>query len=411
MNDILPKFDDFKMLKGKKILLGVTGSIAAYKAAILVRELIKEEAEVRVILSDAASSFITPLTLATLSGNPVLTQFSDAETGVWNSHVELGLWADAFLIAPATANTIAKMAYGECDSLLLATYLSAKCPVFIAPAMDLDMYQHPSFIQNCTQLKAYGNHIIEANYGALASGLIGQGRMAEPEELVTYLKQFWTNAESLNGMKVLISAGPTQEAIDPVRFISNYSTGKMGFALAETLAKRGAEVTLVAGPTQLKIESKNIEVVNVLSAEEMFVAMSAHFAAAKLVIFAAAVADYTPLHKANQKIKKHENTLTLELVKTKDIAFELGKQKKDHQTLVGFALETNDEEANAKSKMARKNLDFIVLNSLNDVGAGFGHDTNKVTIFSKNNKLLAFPLTSKKELASSIINFVISNGK
>jgi phosphopantothenoylcysteine decarboxylase/phosphopantothenate--cysteine ligase len=397
------------MLKGKKILLGITGSIAAYKSAILIRELKKVGAEVQVILTDAAATFITPLTLATLSEKPVLMHFADAESGVWNSHVDLGLWADVFLIAPATANTIAKMTSGECDHLLLATYLSAKCPVFIAPAMDMDMYQHPTFIQNIQQLQSYGNHIIESTFGALASGLIGQGRMAEPEDIVVYLQQFWADAQSLKGFTALVSAGPTQEAIDPVRYISNHSTGKMGYALAEALAKRGASVILVAGPTQRHIYDNRIQVIDVLSAEEMFVAMSTHFSSASVVIFAAAVADYTPLKKEVDKIKKNEDTLTLALVKTKDIAYELGLKKQAHQVLVGFALETNNEEANAKAKMSRKNLDFMVLNSLNDLGAGFGHDTNKVTIFSKNNTSTTFPLASKKTLATDIIQYVISN--
>lgn len=397
------------MLKGKKILLGITGSIAAYKSAILIRELKKVGAEVQVILTEAAATFITPLTLATLSENPVLMHFADAETGVWNSHVELGLWADVFIIAPATANTIAKMATGECDHLLLATYLSAKCPVLIAPAMDLDMHQHPTFIQNIQQLQSYGNHIIDSTFGALASGLIGQGRMAEPEDIVVYLQQFWTNAHSLNGLTALVSAGPTQEAIDPVRYISNHSTGKMGYALAEALAKRGASVILVTGPTSGHIYDKRIQVIEVLSADEMYTAMDTHFSKAAVVIFAAAVADYTPLKKETDKIKKSENTLTLTLVKTKDIAYELGQKKQAHQVLVGFALETNNEVANAKAKMSRKNLDFMVLNSLNDEGAGFGHDTNKVTIFGENNTSTTFPLASKKNLATDIIQYVITN--
>ena len=397
------------MLKGKKILLGITGSIAAYKSAILIRELKKVGAEVQVILTEAAATFITPLTLATLSENPVLMHFADAETGVWNSHVELGLWADVFIIAPATANTIAKMATGECDHLLLATYLSAKCPVLIAPAMDLDMHQHPTFIQNIQQLQSYGNHIIDATFGALASGLIGQGRMAEPEDIVVYLQQFLAASQSLNGLTALVSAGPTQEAIDPVRYISNHSTGKMGYALAEALVKRGASVILVTGPTSRHIYDKRIQVIEVLSADEMYTAMDTHFSKAAVVIFAAAVADYTPLKKETDKIKKSDNTLTLTLVKTKDIAYELGQKKQAHQVLVGFALETNNEVANAKAKMSRKNLDFMVLNSLNDEGAGFGHDTNKVTIFGENNTSTTFPLAAKKTLATDIIQYVITN--
>jgi phosphopantothenoylcysteine decarboxylase/phosphopantothenate--cysteine ligase len=396
------------MLKGKKILLGVTGSIAAYKSAILVRELKKAGAEVQVILTDSASSFITPLTLATLSDNPVLTHFSNADTGVWNSHVELGLWADAFLIAPATANTISKMALGICDNLLLATYLSARCPVFVAPAMDLDMYQHPAFLQNINQLKSYGNHIIEATHGELASGLIGQGRMAEPNEIVSYLIDFFGISVNLKGVQVLINAGPTQEAIDPVRYISNHSTGKMGYALAEILALKGAKVLLVSGPSYLNIIHENVEIVSVTSAEEMFKAMEVNFSKANLIIYAAAVADYTPKQVSLVKIKKSESSFNIDLIKTKDIAFELNKLKTEQQITVGFALETNNEIVNAADKLNRKNFNYIVLNSLNDKGAGFGHDTNKVTILGHDNLIHELPLLSKKEIAKQIVDFVYS---
>lgn len=396
------------MLKGKKILLGVTGSIAAYKSAILVRELKKAGAEVQVILTDSASSFITPLTLATLSDNPVLTHFSNADTGVWNSHVELGIWADVFLIAPATANTVSKMALGICDNLLLATYLSARCPVFVAPAMDLDMYQHPAFLQNINQLKSYGNHIIEATHGELASGLIGQGRMAEPIEIVSYLIDFFGISVNLKGVQVLINAGPTQEAIDPVRYISNHSTGKMGYALAEILALKGAKVLLVSGPSNLNIIHENVEIVSVTSAEEMFKAMEVNFSKANLIIYAAAVADYTPKQVSLVKIKKSESSFNIDLIKTKDIAFELNKLKTEQQITVGFALETNNEIVNAADKLNRKNFNYIVLNSLNDKGAGFGHDTNKVTILGHDNLIHELPLLSKKEIAKQIVDFVYS---
>lgn len=397
------------MLKGKKILLGVTGSIAAYKSALLVREFIKAGAEVQVILTTSASAFITPLTLATLSNNPVLTEFSNSTTGEWNSHVELGLWADVFIIAPATANTISKMANGICDNLLLATYLSARCPVMVAPAMDLDMYQHPSFLKNLSLLKSFGNQIIDANHGELASGLIGQGRMAEPVEIVDFALDFFSQNESLRGVKALISAGPTQEAIDPVRYISNHSSGKMGFALAETMASKGAEVTIVSGPTNLSINHPNIQVIKVSSANEMFEQMNRYFSESKLVIFAAAVADYTPKEVAKEKIKKSDDSLTIELIKNKDIAFELGKVKKERQLTIGFALETNNELENALGKLAKKNFDFIVLNSLRDANAGFGYDTNKVTILGKDNISLDLPLSSKKDISKAIIDFVISN--
>jgi len=397
------------MLKGKKILLGVTGSIAAYKSALLVREFIKAGAEVQVILTTSASAFITPLTLATLSNNPVLTEFSNSTTGEWNSHVELGLWADVFIIAPATANTISKMANGICDNLLLATYLSARCPVLVAPAMDLDMYQHPSFLKNLSFLKSFGNQIIEANHGELASGLVGQGRMAEPVEIVDFVQDFFSQKESLRGVKALISAGPTQEAIDPVRYISNHSTGKMGFALAETLANKGAEVTIVSGPTNLSINHPNIKVIKVSSANEMFEQMNRYFSESKLVIFAAAVADYTPKEVAKEKIKKSDDSLTIELIKNKDIAFEFGKVKKESQLTIGFALETNNELENALGKLAKKNFDFIVLNSLRDANSGFGYDTNKVTILGKDNLSLDLPLSSKKDISKAIIDFVISN--
>lgn len=390
------------MLKGKKILLGVTGSIAAYKAAALTRLLVKDHAEVKVIMTRAAHEFITPLTLATLSKNPVLTEFTKDKTGQWNNHVELGLWADAILIAPTSANTIGKMANGICDNLLLATYLSARCPVFIAPAMDLDMLIHKTTQENLSKLKSYGNHIIEPAFGELASGLIGNGRMEEPEELFNHLSQFFDNGK-LKGKKVLITAGPTYEAIDPVRFIGNHSSGKMGFALASQMALAGASVTLVTGPSHQKISHTNIDVVHVTSAEEMYTACVHFFLTTDITILSAAVADYKPITKAEQKIKKKEETFLLELTKTHDIAASLGEIKKPEQLLVGFALETDNEVENALKKLTAKNFDLIVLNSLNDSGAGFGHATNKISIIHKNKQVDTFELKNKNEVAKDII--------
>jgi phosphopantothenoylcysteine decarboxylase / phosphopantothenate---cysteine ligase len=395
------------MLSGKRILLGVSGSIAAYKSAILVRLLIKSGVEVKVIMTASAHDFITPLTLSTLSKNPVLTHFTKEE-GQWNNHVELGLWADAFVIAPASANTLAKMANGICDNLLMASYLSGRCPIFFAPAMDLDMLQHPSTKQNIEKLTSWGNHLIHPTHGELASGLVGTGRMAEPEEILTSLDKFFSNGP-LKGKKALVTAGPTHEAIDPVRFISNHSTGKMGFAIAEQLAQQGASVTLITGPTYLSKELKGVHVIPVSSADEMYEASVANFQDADISVLSAAVADYKPSQKADQKIKKKDETLTLELVKTKDIAAELGKLKTNGQLIVGFALETENEQAHAEKKLTSKNFDLIVLNSLNDKGAGFGHDTNKITIIDSNKKSKEFNLKSKKEVARDIVTTIIEH--
>tara|TARA_R110002072_G_scaffold4832_6_gene33507 strand:+ start:676 stop:1881 length:1206 start_codon:yes stop_codon:yes gene_type:complete len=395
------------LLKGKKIILGVTGSIAAYKAAIFVRLLVKEEAEVKVIMTNSACDFITPLTLSTLSKNPVLIDFKKDKTGEWNNHVDLGLWADAIIMAPASANTISKMANGLCDNLLLATYLSARCPVFFAPAMDLDMYQHPSVLANIQKLIGFGNHLIEAEHGELASGLIGQGRMAEPENLVAYLSDFFASKSALSDKKVMITAGPTYEAIDPVRFIGNHSTGKMGFALAEAAANQGAEVTLISGPTHLSVEHSNIKLIRVKSGNEMYEACSKANQFSDINIMAAAVADYTPKTVANQKIKKKGDAMTIELVKTTDIAKSLGAIKKSNQLNVGFALETEAELEHAQQKIKSKNFDLIVLNSLNDKGAGFGHDTNKITIIDNQNNIQHFELKSKREVAKDIINAIV----
>ena len=396
------------MLIGKKIILGVTGSIAAYKSAVLTRLLVKAGAEVKIIMTTASHDFITPLTLSTLSKNPVLTQFSKDETGQWNNHVELGLWADAFVIAPASANTLAKMANGLCDNLLLAVYLSARCPVFFAPAMDLDMLKHPATQDNISKLKTFGNLLIEPGYGELASGLTGNGRMAEPEEITEHLQRFFEGGQ-LKGKKALVTAGPTHEAIDPVRFIGNNSSGKMGFAIAEELALRGAEVNLISGPTQEKATHPHIKVKKVTSAEEMYEACKNVFASSDITVLSAAVADYRPVSIAGQKIKKTDSDLSLTLIKTHDIAAELGKLKTNGQLIVGFALETENEQANAEKKIAAKNFDLIVLNSLNDKGAGFGFDTNKISIINKKNQVKEFSLKSKKEVAIDIVNAIIEN--
>lgn len=395
------------MLKSKKIIVGVSGSIAAYKIAILTRLLVKEGAEVKIVMTEAAKEFITPLTLSTLSKNPVLSAFVKDETGQWNNHVDLGLWADMILIAPATAHTLAKCANGICDDLLTAVYLSAKCEVMFAPAMDLDMYIHPSTVSNLEKLKSYGNHIIKSGFGELASGLVGEGRMAEPEELLAILEKYFSANPVLKEKKVLITAGPTQEAIDPVRFISNHSTGKMGYAIADKLAKAGAKVTLVSGQVALKKPDSSINLVKVHSAEEMYQASQANFEESDIIILAAAVADYTPAVVADKKIKKKEDTFSIELVKTTDIAKTLGQQKRENQLMVGFALETDNEVANAKTKIQSKNLDMIVLNSLQDSGAGFGHDTNKISIINKDDTILAFDLKSKQDVAQDIVNAII----
>jgi phosphopantothenoylcysteine decarboxylase/phosphopantothenate--cysteine ligase len=398
------------VLKGRKILLGVSGSIAAYKAAVLTRLLVKEEAEVKVVMTNPAIDFVTPLTFSTLSKNPVYTRFLKEDTGEWNNHVELGLWADAMVIAPASANTIAKMANGICDNLLMACYLSARCPVFFAPAMDLDMMKHPATQANLSKLAGFGITMLAPGFGELASGLIGIGRMAEPEEIVHQLTIHFATTETLKGKKALVTAGPTHEAIDPVRFIGNNSSGKMGYAIAEALASRGAKVDLVSGPTNLSVSHPNILVTKVTSAEEMYTACNSLFATMDITILSAAVADFKPAVTAEQKIKKTDKQtgLTLELIKTHDIAAELGKVKKPGQVIVGFALETENEKANAQKKLGAKNFDFIVLNSLQDAGAGFGHDTNKVTIFGKNDFVKEFSLKSKKEIAADIVNTVVN---
>ncbi len=395
------------MLAGKRILLGVSGSIAAYKTAVLTRLLIKAGAEVKVVLTPAAIEFITPLTLATLSKNPVFTSFAKNETGEWHNHVELGIWADAMVIAPASANTIAKMANGICDNLLLATYLSARCKIFFSPAMDLDMLQHPSTKTNIQKLITFGNELVDTNYGELASGLIGNGRMAEPEEIVERLAGFFQANQKLKGKKVLVTAGPTHEAIDPVRFIGNNSSGKMGYAIAEELANQGAEVNLISGPTQLKAVHPAIKIQRVTSAEEMYDACASFFLASDITVLSAAVADFRPSSRADQKIKKTDAGLTLELVKTKDIAAELGKVKRPGQFIVGFALETENELANAERKIISKNFDLIVLNSLNDNGAGFGHETNQITLIDRKNQAQKFSLKTKKEVARDIVNAII----
>ncbi len=398
-------------LVGKHILLGVTGSIAAYKTASLIRLLVKAGAEVKVVMTSLAKQFITPLTLATLSKNPILVDFFDPTNGAWNSHVSLGMWADAYLIAPASANTIGKMANGVADNLLLTSYLSAKCPVFVAPAMDLDMYAHPSTQRNLDVLRSYGNHIIEATSGELASGLDGKGRMEEPEKIVEYLDRFFSVSKDLKGKNVLITSGPTYEKIDPVRFIGNYSSGKMGFALAEECAKRGATVTLVTGPVALSLNNQTIKRVDVESAQEMYEEVDAVFASMDITILCAAVADYRPMKKFDEKMKKESSSdvLNIQLTKTIDIASTLGSKKTEDQLLVGFALETNNEFDNAKDKLNRKNLDFIVLNSLNDKGAGFRHDTNKVTILNKKGEEKSFGLKSKIEVAKDIIDVIMES--
>ena len=391
------------MLKGKKIVLGITGSIAAYKAAILVRLLVKAGAEVQVVMTPAAKEFIAPLTLSTLSGNNVLSEFFNERSGEWNSHVNLGLWADAMIIAPATAATIGKMVSGVADNLLVTTYLSMKAPVFVAPAMDLDMYAHPSTQRNLEILKSYGNRIIEPASGELASHLVGKGRMEEPENILRHLQEFFSPSTPLSGKKVVITAGPTYEKIDPVRFIGNYSSGKMGFALAEECALCGADVTLVAGPVSLPTPHSSIKRIDVESASQMYEAARSEFEDADAAILCAAVADFTPDNKATEKIKREKGgNLLLELKPTPDIAASLGAVKRPEQRLVGFALETNNAESNARDKLARKNLDFIVLNSLEDKGAGFAVDTNKVTIIDAE-KATQYPLKSKKEVARDIV--------
>ena len=393
------------MLQGKKILLGITGSIAAYKSILLVRLLVKAGAEVKVVITPSAKDFVSPLTLSTLSRNDVLSDLFDESS--WSNHVMLGRWADVMVIAPLSCNTLAKMANGQCDNLLLAVYLSATCPVVVAPAMDEDMWKHPSTKINLDRLTSYGNKIIPVEKGELASGLFGDGRMAEPEQIMTYLDQNFFLTGQLAGKKALVTAGPTYEPIDPVRFIGNHSSGKMGVAIAKELYARGAEVTLVMGPSQIEWESNGIRVEKVTTAAEMYDRCDKLFESADIAVMSAAVADYTPVSTATEKIKKKDNQLTVELSKTKDILKHLGEMKKSGQVLVGFALETNNEKENAREKLNAKNADLIVLNSLQDSGAGFGHDTNKISILSRNGEEFNYELKSKQEVAKDIVDTII----
>ena len=391
-------------LENKKIIIGITGGIAAYKINYLVRDFVKAGAEVRIVMTKPTEDFVSPLTLSTLSRNKVYTDFYD-ENKTWNNHVELALWADVMLIAPCTANTLAKIANGICDNFLMAVYMSAKCPVIIAPAMDLDMYAHPAVTRNLNIIESFGHKIIPAEYGELASGLIGQGRLAELETIFRTVGNEFTDTDAtFAGKKILITAGPTYENIDPVRFIGNHSSGKMGFDLAKEAAKRGAEVTLISGPSSQKTDDKNIDVYRVTSAQEMFDEVFKHYENTDIAIMSAAVADYTPKVKATEKIKKNEQELTIELIKNKDILRTMG-EKKTHQFLVGFALETQNEEENAKGKLVKKNLDMIVLNSLRDEGAGFANATNKIKIFTPTDEQ-SFTLKSKEEVACDILNFI-----
>ncbi len=397
-----------EILKGKKIVLGITGSIAAYKACYLIRGLIKKGAEVQVVITPAGKEFITPITLSALTGKPVVSEFFSGRDGSWNSHVDLGLWADTMVIAPATASTIGKMANGIADNMLVTTYLSMKAPVFVAPAMDLDMFAHPSTQQNLQRLRSFGNHIIEPTSGELASHLTGKGRMEEPENIIKVLEQYFNARQpDLKGKRILITAGPTYEKIDPVRFIGNYSSGKMGMALAENCARRGAEVTLICGPVALKTSHPAIHRIDIESAEEMYHEAALHFTTSDAAILCAAVADFTPDQTCDHKIKRGPDGLTLKLKPTRDIAQALGLQKRPGQLLVGFALETHDEIAHARDKMKRKNLDFIVLNSLNDAGAGFRYDTNKITILTQT-ETQTYPLKSKTEVAEDIIDRLVA---
>ena len=392
------------MLKGKHIILGITGSIAAYKAAYIVRALIKKGAEVQVVITPAGKEFITPITLSALSCKPVICDFFSNRDGTWNSHVDLGLWADAMLIAPATASTIGKMANGIANNMLITTYLSCKAPVFVAPAMDLDMFAHPSTQQNLKRLRSFGNQIIEPTEGELASHLVGKGRMEEPDKIIAVLEKFFASQTNLEKKKIVITAGPTYEKIDPVRFIGNYSSGKMGFALAEACARQGADVTLIAGPVSLTAMHPNIHRVDVECADEMYEAAMTAFKDADAGILCAAVADYRPAVQADKKIKRKDGEMTLRLVENKDIAASLGTIKKEGQVLVGFALETNDETTNAESKLKQKNLDFIVLNSLRDQGSCFRYDTNKISIIDRQGGSVSYPLKSKQEVAIDIVN-------
>lgn len=395
------------MLKDKNIILGVCGSIAAYKSALLLRLLVKAEANVQVIMTRDAVNFITPLTLSTLSKRPVLTEYFDTRTGEWNNHIELGIWADIVLIAPASANSLAKFSGGICDNLLTAVYLSARCPVYFAPAMDLDMWAHPATQSNIERLKSYGNHLIQPAKGELASGLFGEGRLAEPEEIINALQQDLSNQLHFRGKKVLVTAGPTYEKIDPVRFIGNHSSGKMGFAIANVFQKLGAEVTLISGPSH-EHASEKIRLIQITSAQELLDACLANFHDADITIMSAAVADYRPKEVAEEKIKKNSESMTLELEKTTDVLKTLGSKKTDQQILVGFALETNNEIENAESKLIKKNLDFIILNSLKDSGAGFAGDQNKITIINRNGEHFPFDLKTKVEVARDIANHILS---
>lgn len=396
------------MLKGKHILLGITGSIAAYKSALLVRHFVKQGAEVKVVMTEMAKQFITPLTMATLSKNPILVDFYNPENGDWNSHVSLGMWADLYLIAPCSANTIGKMVSGVADNLLLTTYLSAKCKVAIAPAMDLDMYRHPSTQRNLEILKGWGVEVVEPASGELASGLEGKGRMAEPEDIAAQVEAIFSQGGSLHGKKVLITAGPTREPIDPVRYITNHSSGKMAYALAREAALRGAEVTLVSGPVNLKAAHPGIKVVDVVTAAQMFEATKASTPGADIIILCAAVADFTVAQAADKKIKREKSNYNLELTPTNDIAAWVGENRNSNTVAVGFALETNDEAQNAQGKLARKKLDMIVLNSMRDAGAGFGHDTNKVTMFFNDREPVVCPLKSKEAVAADIVDNIES---
>lgn len=393
------------MLEGKRVILGVTGSIAAYKSAEIVRLLIKAGAEVKVILTEAGSDFVTPVTLSTLSKNPVISGFyTNKDSGEWVNHVELGLWADLMLIAPATANTLSAMAIGRSDNILIATYLSARCPVWVAPAMDLDMFAHPTTFENLKKLQMHGVKIIEPAEGELASGLYGKGRMEEPQHIVDLLQKSLLSHSPLAGKAVLITAGPTYEKIDPVRFIGNHSSGKMGYAIAKDLLDRGAKVFMVSGPTHQVLEHANLRIERVQSAQEMFDVVSDHFGECAVGIFSAAVADYRPQSIADHKIKKEDDSFSIDLVKNPDISMACGRAKRKDQMLVGFALETNNEEENASAKLRKKNLDMIVLNSLQDSGAGFGGDNNKVTILDAHNKKVSFELKSKAEVAKDILD-------
>lgn len=393
-------------LKDKNIIIGVSGGIAAYKIPLLVRMLKKSGAQVQVLMTAAAHDFVTPVTLATLSERPVISDFVKNKEGEWHNHVALALWADLMIFAPVTANTLAKMAHGQADNFLLAVYLSAKCPVMIAPAMDLDMYAHPATKANLEKLQSYGYNIIPATKGLLASGLTGYGRMEEPEHIFAQIKDFFKKKSDLTGKKVLVTAGPTYESIDPVRFIGNHSSGKMGIAIAQEAAARGAEVILVLGPTHLSLQQPNIQIIKVQNAAEMFEAVNHEFDAADIIIMAAAVADFTPEQTATQKIKKSGKTMTLQLRATKDILASLGQKKSGDQILVGFAMETENEKANALKKLHQKNLDFIVLNSLREKNAGFKHDTNKVSILTQAGEIIDFPLKTKKAVAGDIFDLI-----